>query len=72
VAWKGRFALRIHKKERVRDRWQIALYIPRGMYRQLRAEAHARDRGFGPTVIEILREHFARKAKPVASIPTTE
>ena len=53
--------MRIAKKDKVRNRWQVALYIPRGMYRLLRAEASARDRGFGPTVIEVLREYFEKK-----------
>lgn len=45
-------------KARVRNRWQIALYVPRDLKSKIMQEAHARHRGYGPTVLEILREYF--------------
>ena len=50
------------KKQRVRDRWQVALYVPRELVKLLRAEAHKRDRAYSATVIEILRQYFDQKA----------
>src|SRR5215472_9727465 len=47
------------KKKRVRDRWQVALYVPPELKRKIKAAAAAEDRGSGPTILRILREHFA-------------
>ena len=50
------------KKDRVRDRWQVAVYVPRELVKSLRTEAHKRNRAYSATVIEILRQYFDAKA----------
>ena len=50
------------KRERVRDRWHIALYVPRDIVKPLRAEANKRERAYSTTVVEILRQYFDAKA----------
>ena len=45
-------------KQRVKDRWQVALYVPKDLVKPLKAEARKRDRAFSATVIEILKQYF--------------
>ena len=48
-------------KQRVRDRWQIALYVPKELVKPLRAEARKRERAYSATVVEILRLYFEQR-----------
>jgi len=58
------------QKVRVRDQWQLALYVPADLVKPLRAEARRMHRGFGPTVLEIMRRYFATETATV--IPEVE
>ena len=53
----------MRKKPYKRPR-QIAVYAPDPLIEQLKEEARRRRRKLGPTVLEILREHFAREKNP--------
>jgi hypothetical protein len=46
------------KRQKVRDRWQIALYVPQELVRPLKAEARKQKRAHSATVVEILRHYF--------------
>jgi hypothetical protein len=48
-------------KKRVRDQWQLALYIPPDLAKQLKAEARRQNRANAPTVLQIMREYFSKK-----------
>ena len=48
-------------KQRVRDRWQVALYVPKDLVKPLKTEARKRDRAFSATVVEILRLYFEQR-----------
>ncbi|MBA0083941.1 MAG: hypothetical protein HRJ53_03000 [Acidobacteria bacterium Pan2503] len=48
-------------KQRVRDLHLVSVYCDQVMLRKLRREAAARRRKLGPTIAEILLEHFERK-----------
>ena len=44
--------------KKVKDRWQIALYVPPELEKRLRNEAKRQRRSHNATVVEILRAHF--------------
>ena len=49
------------KRQKVRDRWQIALYVPQELVRPLKAEARKQKRAHSATVVEILRHYFEQE-----------
>jgi len=57
------------KRQKVRDRWQIALYVPQELVRPLKAEARKQKRAHSATVVEILRHYFGEQevSKPDAA-----
>jgi hypothetical protein len=50
------------KRQKVRDRWQIALYVPRELEQPIKREARRQNRASSATVIEILRQYFDLQA----------
>jgi len=62
------------KRQKVRDRWQIALYVPQELVRPLKAEARKQKRAHSATVVEILRHYFGEQevSKPDAAQPAAQ
>ena len=50
------------KERRVRELWQIALYVPKDLERKIKDAAAKEDRPYGPWVIRLIREHFRQLA----------
>lgn len=50
-------------KENVRDRWQIALYVPADLKMPIKREARRRDRSYGMTILQIVRAYFNEQNK---------
>ena len=55
------------KRNLVREQWQLALYVPPELVKPLRREATKRSRGYGPTVLAILREYFEAQTSLVVA-----
>lgn len=45
----------------VRDRWHVAVYMTAALEKKVKLEATRRRRPYGPTVVEILEEYFAKE-----------
>lgn len=60
------------KRLKVRDRWQIALYVPRELEKPLRSAARRQNRAYSATVVEILREYFEKKDAPIPTAQATQ
>jgi len=55
--------------KKVRDLWQIALYVPPDLARKIKAAAREQHRGYAPTVLELLRRYFADREGQKAEEP---
>jgi plasmid stability protein len=57
---------------KVRDRWQIALYVPEDLKKKIKAEARRQRRSNSATVIEILLRYFAEQESKIPLAKETD
>ena len=46
------------KRDKVKNRWQIAVYVPADLEKRLKTLARKEDRSHNATVVDILRRYF--------------